>query len=488
MPSALLVNPDLREYGRYINPLVVEYFTVYEAYARARRLSTYLRSDGTVTDETASEPTGLLLVAAALERQGIDTTVLDLNLLGAQGHDPEDALADALKKLQPDVIGISFLYFYLYDQMDRLARACRALCPGALLVLGGNSAASLPADDPLHRLIDGVVDGEGEGTFASLCAAAARPRAQRDVPGFAYVDASGRRRHRPAESEWDIVSAPLPARHLYPLDALFEVNDGRSIMFASRGCPYKCSFCDVPQFWKSRIRYRRPEDVVDEFLRLQDAGAHLIHIYDLNFGVNRKWTLDLLDRMAHERIAVPWDALMSVRVLADQEFLEALGAAHCVGFMVGIESTDKTNLQEVNSFVKFGAPKQEPMQTLRAGLTAARRAGLLIETTYVFGLPGDTEQSMERTAHETAELYSDDLLSLVGPMLFTPFPGTEIGDHPDRFGIEVVNREYRDYTLNPTRPVCSTRHVPAGRVFELWEAAIEELVDVMRSKVGEVIS
>jgi hypothetical protein len=48
-----------------------------------------------------------------------------------------------------------------------------------------------------------------------------------------------------------------------------------------------------------------------------------------------------------------------------------------------------------------------------------------------------------------------------------------------------VNRDYRDYTLNPRRPVCSTRHVAARRVFELWELAIVELIDVMRSRIGQ---
>jgi radical SAM superfamily enzyme YgiQ (UPF0313 family) len=478
----LLVNPDLQDYGEYIHPLVTEYFGVYEEYAKHRRLRTYLRSDGTITDETTSEPTGLLLVAAVLHDAGIDTTVLDLNLIGAQGGSADEELRRELAAGRHAVIGLSFLYFYLYEQIVRLARLCRSACPDALLVLGGNSAAALPSHDPLNQLVDVIVDGEGESAFLSLCQAIVH-EADGDAERLAEV--AVRPRRAAAASEWDIVSAPRPARHLYPLDALYRVNDGRSIMFASRGCPYKCSFCDVPQFWKSRIRYRRVEDVVDEFLALGDAGARLIHIYDLNFGVNRRWTLDLLRRMAAERVQVPWDALMSVRVLADQEFLTALAEAYCVGFMVGIESTDKANLQEVNGFVKFGAPREEPMHILRSGLAAAVQAGLLIETTYVFGLPGDSESSMVRTAHEIAQLYADDLLSLVGPMLFTPFPGTEIGDRPDRFGVEIVNRDYRDYTLNPRRPVCSTRHVAARRVFELWELAIVELIDVMRARIGQ---
>ena len=64
---------------------------------------------------------------------------------------------------------------------------------------------------------------------------------------------------------------PPPAWDQFPLDEylayadFFGVNRGRSMpILATRGCPYKCTFCSSPQMWTTRYVVRDPDDVADE--------------------------------------------------------------------------------------------------------------------------------------------------------------------------------------------------------------------------------
>ena len=69
---------------------------------------------------------------------------------------------------------------------------------------------------------------------------------------------AGSRVPRPA---WDL----FPDRRLPRAPDFFGVNRGRSMpVLATRGCPYKCTFCSSPQMWTTRYVVRDPDDVADE--------------------------------------------------------------------------------------------------------------------------------------------------------------------------------------------------------------------------------
>jgi len=72
------------------------------------------------------------------------------------------------------------------------------------------------------------------------------------------------------------------------------VNFGRSMpMLASRGCPYRCTFCSNPAMWGTLWRARDPHDVFDEMCDSMDRyGATNFDFYDLTAIVRREWIVE----------------------------------------------------------------------------------------------------------------------------------------------------------------------------------------------------
>ena len=65
-------------------------------------------------------------------------------------------------------------------------------------------------------------------------------------------------------------------------------------MISSRGCPYKCTFCDIPI--KSH-RKRSPESVIDEMQVCLDMGYDEIHFYDDLFNITPQRLIDICDEI-----------------------------------------------------------------------------------------------------------------------------------------------------------------------------------------------
>ncbi len=74
-------------------------------------------------------------------------------------------------------------------------------------------------------------------------------------------------------------------------------------IMASRGCPYRCSFCSNSQMWTTRYTLRSVDDVLDEIKGyIRDYNITALQFYDLTAIINRKWIIDFCDRLLTEKL------------------------------------------------------------------------------------------------------------------------------------------------------------------------------------------
>ena len=59
-------------------------------------------------------------------------------------------------------------------------------------------------------------------------------------------------------------------------------------IFASRGCPYACTFCESKSMWTRKVRYRSPENIVAELKQMQEFGINKVNFDDATFGISKK--------------------------------------------------------------------------------------------------------------------------------------------------------------------------------------------------------
>src|SRR5690606_38889810 len=107
---------------------------------------------------------------------------------------------------------------------------------------------------------------------------------------------------------------------------------GRRIpLFATRGCPYKCSFCSAPQMWTTRYTVRDPEDIVDEVEDyVERYGIASIDFVDLTAMTKHNWSLALCDALEARGLGTTWQLPIGTRSEGfDAHVLQRLHDAGC---------------------------------------------------------------------------------------------------------------------------------------------------------------
>lgn len=357
----------------------------------------------------ATEPLGLLYIAAVLEKNGFDVCVLDAFSLNMSIDD----VKDYIKNGKWDAIGISCITsngaftFYLGKWLKREF-------PNILVFLG-NIHASVYADFYLkQRAADIVVHGEGELTVVDILK---NRESLRKIEGISWYDHGNVIENHPRPLMENLDDLPLPARHLVDMskytsrDFTTKSTGSYRVMFSSRGCVNKCTFCVVHQ---SKYRMRSAEAVVDEMSMLvQDYQAGFIEFLDPLFTVSKKRVIQICQLIKDRAIDVEWQCEAHVNTV-DEEMLMHMKNAGCVNIAYGIES----GVQELLDNIK----KRTKLEDIRNVVQMTRDSGIRAFGLFMIGIPGETAQMTNKTIRfaKSLPLYYAQFAITV------PYPGSEM--------------------------------------------------------------
>jgi len=391
------------------------------------------------------EPLGLAYVAAFLERAGFDVAVLDA--IG-EGFDhfcdldserqlvglPYDEIADHIRRFSPHVVGIGVPFTMRSEGAFNVASLAKEINPEIVTVLGGIHATSAPEACLDQAAVDYVVLGEGEVPTVNLLKSLSEGRLRdlASINGIAYK-ANGRiitnSRAEPVENLDDL---PFPARHLLPMDRYFQASrafmtgrHGRKFacVVTSRGCPFKCTFCESYRVMGRKWRYRSPANVVDEIERLMaDYGVEHIHFEDDNMTFNRDRIQGICQAIIDRGIKVHWDTPNGVRAdtIADEEILQAMKKSGCRHICVAPESGNQRVVRDV-------IHKNMDLAKVEKTVSLCKKVGIKVDAFFVIGLVGETKAEMADTVAFARRLRKLGA-SRCHFHIATPFEGTEIYD------------------------------------------------------------
>jgi len=109
-----------------------------------------------INEATIEPPIGLAYLAAVLEKAGFNCAIIDANILKIDNT----ALLDQVKKIRPQIIGISSNVVTVRSSID-LAKEAKAIFPDIPIILGGPFPTSLPLRTLELSSADAIVLGEG---------------------------------------------------------------------------------------------------------------------------------------------------------------------------------------------------------------------------------------------------------------------------------------------------------------------------------------
>jgi radical SAM superfamily enzyme YgiQ (UPF0313 family) len=163
------------------------------------------------------------------------------------------------------------------------------------------------------------------------------------------------------------------------------------VVTSSRGCPYQCTFCASPAFYGRRIRFRSPENVVAEIRHLVDRfGVREIHFEDDNLTMRRDHAERICRLILDGGIKVDWACPNGIRAdKVDEDLIALMKESGCYYFAYGIESADDGILRNIR--------KMETIETIRKSIETAARHGISCQGFFIFGLPGETRETIEKT-------------------------------------------------------------------------------------------
>jgi radical SAM superfamily enzyme YgiQ (UPF0313 family) len=378
------------------------------------------------------QPLGTLYVASSLARAGHEVRFLDGAFLS------HEAILDALAAFEPHWVGL-YATTFGWPRARRTAADVRARLPGAFVCAGG--PYPIAAQDGCLRecaALDAVVTGEGERTSVEMLERLARGEGLRGVKGLAHRDGGEVVLEPPRPLDTSLDELPFPDRALLgdtsryaPPPAMYR-RAPVAIVLTSRGCNRRCIFCfQLDKERRSGVRYRSVDNVLEEVERCLAQGFREIKFIDDTFAQDRQRALLFAREIKRRRLDFTWFASACVNQV-DPELLQAFREAGCWAILFGVESGVAKNLATLRKGIS--------LQQARNAVRWAKEAGLHVQTTFMFGIPGETYAEALRTIDFACELGAD----VASFHAIVPFPGTWLHDHVGELG--TVSSELQDFT------------------------------------------
>lgn len=370
---------------------------------------------------------GLGYLAAQI-RNDHDVRIVDCikeNIAGPQ-------LLRVLEEFKPDLVG-SQCYSMDLPTLKPILETVKSFSQDIVTIVGGAHATSAPYHTMEYfgrELLDFVFLGEGEIGFPMLLSELER-RAGPDfgkVPGLGVVE-NARLQVNPGMEAEDLDTLGMPAWDLimpesYPFSPHGVVCKNFPIapVMATRGCPYKCTFCASAN---TKLRKRSVNLILEEVKLLYHRhGIREFHMIDDNFTMDMKYAKALLTGLIKLDLGASWATPNGVRLdRLDRELLELMKEAGFYSIAVGIESGSDR--------IRMKMKKGSSTEKVRKDLQMVRSVrGIDVTGFFILGFPGERREDIEQTLRFSRELP----LHRAAFHSFIPLPGTEVWSQMEASG------------------------------------------------------
>lgn len=293
-----------------------------------------------------------------------------------------------IEDVQADLVGFTVLTPqapWAYRAGDKLKKR------GIPVVMGGAHISILPQEAAPHA--NALVLGEAEAIWGNLL----NDCKQKNLKPI-Y--------HGPA---LPLDKLAFPRTDLLPHKYRF------GSFFTSRGCPYSCNFCTVPNLFGNTIRLRHVAEVVKEVA--SSTRKMFMNTDDNVWGFDIKRSIELFRELALNVRRKYWFGPCSLAALDHPQAEDMLKWARRGGLtsvMVGWESNNQLTLDFFNAQNKQGRSRADALKKIRA-------AGIDVMLFVMVGSRNDTIRDFENLIK-----LSDELDVSIRPVMTIPLPGTKL--------------------------------------------------------------
>lgn len=405
----------------------------------------------------AQLPMGILMLAAMIKKDGrYSVEVKNYSSWGsnyALGNLPE-----------AKIYGITATSMEI-PGAKAFARHIKLKYPESKVMIGGPGAGTLDRFESLLPVFDMVVVGEADYEMFNIISDLYSCDAEWLSPIGTYQCVAPK----------NLDDLPYPARDMlggsiggdvFAYNKRYKGEQSTAIL-SSRGCPFSCAFCAAPGLAET-VRYRSVDSVVDEMKHvIEEYGIKQFRFSDDLFTFPHRRALEMCEGIGPLDIA--WRVSARTKPL-DKDTLQAMKDAGCKELSFGVESFDDNVLSLLH---KYATAKDN----IRA-LEMCDEVGIGARILLMIGTPGQTPTTIELNKKHVDEVPH----TIVSCTSFVPIPGSDVWYDPEKYGVEILSRDMRDYNfyffgpdgVNDLKPVIKLKDRPLdefvqeSRDFRQW--------------------
>jgi radical SAM superfamily enzyme YgiQ (UPF0313 family) len=213
-----------------------------------------------------------------------------------------------------------------------------------------------------------------------------------------------------ADKLHDLKNLPRPRHELLKLNRyLFKAVP----IQASRGCPYRCSFCEIPVFYEGSYRTRPIGDIVEEIKQtIAATGFRRFQFIDDQITGKHKFARELFKALAP--LNIRFSALWTINSNHDEELLDLAAKAGIFHVNIGVESISQDSLLSMNKI-------QNHTSDYKKLLARLKKYGIYYSLNFMFGLDEDHPKIFEETLKFLHEVRAPEaFFNTVTPRVGTP--------------------------------------------------------------------
>jgi radical SAM superfamily enzyme YgiQ (UPF0313 family) len=316
---------------------------------------------------------------------------LNVPFLAKLFDDRKDVLS-AIQEQKPDVLAFSALTGN-YQWMLGIAKDAKLLFPNVKVIFGGVHVSAVPDRALAQPQVDYVCVGEGDVAFPLILKAIEQGgRTTEPIVNTRYKSSDGRIvKGTQTGFIQGLDSLPVFDKTLW--ENHINIGDWYLTM-ASRGCPYRCTFCfnnffaRLPEERSGKYVRQRSVDHMMRELRVAKKRYKLrfLEFEDDVFTVDKKWVKAFLDQYKKE-IGVPFQCLTHPKYM-DDDIARWLSDAGCQYVQMGIQTMD-------DEFKYQSIRRYEKSEHVYQAMEIMRKYHLRSKVDHMFGLPGEPIEAQE---------------------------------------------------------------------------------------------
>jgi len=240
-------------------------------------------------------------------------------------------------------------------------------------------------DDKLDNKIDAfVVSGSGEDTLVQIALRIKNGLEYKNIPNIAVPTGDGFYFTEKGPKNYNLINEVVDWRKHIDRIQYHEVPVRSGV-----GCPFHCAFCDFSGLYK--IKVRSMESILRELKNLTIALPESRNVYftDDNLAITKGRIKEFTKALIKAKLKIKWRSFCRIDAI-DNEVAELMKESGCQGCSFGIESADIQILKNMNKKIDIDKALQR--------FAILDSVGINTLSTFIVGFPGETSESIGRTA------------------------------------------------------------------------------------------